>query len=61
MTAKEAKSRIGQDVRFEGRQYELRELIYWWNELEQRFHWSAMLVERDTNTGLRVPLEEVEV
>ena len=60
MTAKEAKSKIGMDVRFKGRKYELRELIYWKDMVERRYRWSAMLVERETNSGLRVALEEVE-
>ena len=60
MTAKEAKSRIGMDVRFKGRRYELRELIYWKDMLERRYRWSGVLVDRETNTGIRAPLEEVE-
>ena len=45
---------------YKGRPYRLLELIYWWYDLDEQFHWAAMLVERETNTGLRVPLEEVE-
>lgn len=45
---------------YQGRPYRLLELIYWLDELNQCYRWSAMLVERETNTGLRVPLEEVE-
>ena len=60
MTAKEARDNIGGTVIYQGRPYRLLELIYWWYDLDEQFHWSAMLVERETNTSLRVPLEEVE-
>ena len=60
MTTKEARDAIGGTVIYKGRPYRLLELIYWLDELSRCYRWSAMLVDRETNTGLRVPLEEVE-
>ena len=60
MTTKEARDAIGGTVIYQGRLYRLLELIYWLDELNRCYRWSAMLVERETNTGLRVPLEEVK-
>ena len=56
MTTKEARDAIGGTVIYQGRPYRLLELIYWLDELNRCYRWSAMLVERETNTGLRVPL-----
>lgn len=61
MTAKEAKGKIGGEVGYGGRRYRLRELVYWKDEQERVYRWSALLVEPATNSGLRVPLEEVEI
>ena len=60
MTAKEARDNIGGTVIYQGRAYRLLELSYWWYDLDEQFHGSAMLVERETNTGLWVPFEEVK-
>ncbi len=59
MTMKESRNCLLQMVEYSGRQYEMRELILWFDKLENTYRYSALLVDRECNSSLRVPLEDV--
>lgn len=47
-------------VRYDGRLYEMREIILWLDKSEGVYRYSATLVDIDTHCSLRVRLEMVE-
>ena len=59
MTLKESKYCLLQMVEYCGRQYEMRELILWFDRVERNYRYSALLVDCECNGSLRVPLEDV--
>ena len=59
MTLKESRNCLLQMVVYGGRQYEMRELILWFDRLENTYRYSALLVDCECNSSLRVPLEDV--
>lgn len=59
MTLKESKYCLLQMVEYCGRQYEMRELILWFDRVERNYRYSALLVDYEYNSSLRVPLEDV--
>ena len=59
MTLKESKYCLLQMVEYCGRQYEMRELILWFDRVERNYRYSALLVDCKCNSSLRVPLEDV--
>ena len=59
MTLKESRNCLLQMVVYGGRQYEMRELILWFDRLANTYRYSALLVDCECNSSLRVPLEDV--
>lgn len=61
MKLSEVKRNMHKQVRYNGSIYKLTHCVMSFNEITRKFGYSAILLDRNNNSTVQVPLEKVEL
>lgn len=61
MTLSEVKPNMHKKVIYDGSVYELRSCVLWLDEKIKKFKYSVVLLDKNKNSTVDVPIEKVEV
>lgn len=61
MKLSEVKSNMHKQVKYDGSKYKLTHCVMSYNEFTHKFGYSVILLDKNKNSTIQVPIEKVEV